>query len=140
MRPREQPRITESYRGFNPGDDLLSERAQLGLRLLQPIRHTHLAIHRRRGGEVLLRRLALACAPEDLARGGGSGSPLFVVSAPLPRAPGRRRESWLARRDFVGPDDHLPAVLPLGGHRLLRDLESALVDREVAKDGLRLQL
>src|SRR5262245_28442780 len=29
----------------------------LPLRLLQPVRHAHLAVHRRRGGEVLLRLL-----------------------------------------------------------------------------------
>src|SRR5262249_20611648 len=40
----------------------------LPLRLLQPIRHPHLAIHRRRGGEVLLRLLALARAPVQLAQ------------------------------------------------------------------------
>src|SRR5213593_4810052 len=35
--------------------------------LLQPVRHPHLSIHRRRGSEVLLRLLALACAPVELA-------------------------------------------------------------------------
>src|SRR5262245_5616977 len=39
----------------------------LRLRLLQPERHLHLAVHRRRGGEVLLRLLALARAPVELA-------------------------------------------------------------------------
>src|SRR6266508_2529632 len=34
---------------------------------LQPVRHAHLAVHRRRGGEVLLRLLALARAPVELA-------------------------------------------------------------------------
>src|SRR5262245_61805204 len=37
------------------------------LRLLQPVRHPHLAVHRRRGGEVFLRLLALARAPIELA-------------------------------------------------------------------------
>ena len=37
------------------------------LRLLQPEPHVHLAVHRRRGGEVLLRLLALARAPVELA-------------------------------------------------------------------------
>src|SRR5262249_28549020 len=35
--------------------------------LLQPICHPHLPVHRRRGGEVLLRLLALAGAPIELA-------------------------------------------------------------------------
>src|SRR4029434_4496253 len=35
--------------------------------LLQPVRHPHLAVHRRCGGEVLLRLLALARAPVELA-------------------------------------------------------------------------
>src|SRR5262249_46801146 len=39
----------------------------LRLRLLQPVRHVHFAIHRRRGGEVLLGLLALAGAPVELA-------------------------------------------------------------------------
>src|SRR5262245_20981814 len=36
-------------------------------RLLQPVRHAHLAVHRRRGGEMLLRLLALARAAVELA-------------------------------------------------------------------------
>src|SRR5262249_47438673 len=36
-------------------------------RLLHPVRHPHLSIHRRRGGEMLLRLLALARAPVELA-------------------------------------------------------------------------
>src|SRR5262245_20089075 len=39
----------------------------LPLRPLQPIRHPHLAVHRRRGGEMLLRLLALARAPVEFA-------------------------------------------------------------------------
>src|SRR2546427_4468948 len=35
--------------------------------LLQPVRHPHLAVHRRRGGEVLPRLLAFAGAPVELA-------------------------------------------------------------------------
>src|SRR4029434_781406 len=37
------------------------------LGLLQPVRHVDLALHRRRGGEMLLRLLALARAPVELA-------------------------------------------------------------------------
>jgi hypothetical protein len=44
-----------------------SERLYLCLRLLQPVRHPHLAIHRRRGSEMLLRLLTLARAPGELA-------------------------------------------------------------------------
>mgnify|MGYP003694201217 CR=1 FL=1 len=40
---------------------------QFRLRLLSQNRHPHLAVHRRRGGEVLLRLLALARAPVELA-------------------------------------------------------------------------
>jgi hypothetical protein len=43
------------------------ELPQLRLCLLQPVRHPHLAVHRRRGGEALLRLLALARAPVELA-------------------------------------------------------------------------
>src|SRR5262249_45229740 len=39
----------------------------LRLRLLQPVRHPHLAVHRRRGGEVLVCLLTLARAPVELA-------------------------------------------------------------------------
>ena len=42
--------------------------SQLRLCLLQPVRHPHLAIHRRRRGEMLLRPLALADAPGELAK------------------------------------------------------------------------
>src|SRR5262249_22608340 len=38
----------------------------LRLRLLQPIRHTRFSVHRRRGGDVLLRLVALARAPVDI--------------------------------------------------------------------------
>jgi len=41
--------------------------SQFRLRLLQPEAHVHLAVHRRGGGEVLLRLLALARAPVELA-------------------------------------------------------------------------
>src|SRR4030095_7463769 len=41
----------------------------LCLRLLQPVRHAHLAVHRRRGGEGLLRFLLFACASVELAEG-----------------------------------------------------------------------
>src|SRR5260370_17574206 len=46
---------------------LLSWRCQIGRRLLQPVRHAHLAVHRRRGGEVLVRLLPLAGALIQLA-------------------------------------------------------------------------
>ena len=45
----------------------LSQRRQLRLRLLQIEPHVHLAVHRRRDGEVLLRLLTLARAPVELA-------------------------------------------------------------------------
>ena len=41
--------------------------SHLRLRLLQIEMHIHLAVHRRRCGEVLLRLLALACAPVERA-------------------------------------------------------------------------
>src|SRR5262245_26880426 len=40
---------------------------QFGLRLLQPVRHAHLAVNRRRGGEMLLRLLAIPRALVELA-------------------------------------------------------------------------
>src|SRR5207245_4542160 len=44
----------------------LTPLSHLGLGLLQPVRHPHLAVHRRRGGEMLPRQLALARAPVEL--------------------------------------------------------------------------
>src|SRR5712692_1869001 len=44
----------------------LTELLDLPLRLLQPETHVHLAAHRRRGGEVLVRLLPVARAPEEL--------------------------------------------------------------------------
>src|SRR5262249_12928471 len=46
---------------------LLSGCLHLRFCFLQPVRHPHLAVHRRRGGEMLLRLLALARAPVELA-------------------------------------------------------------------------
>src|SRR6266481_6561821 len=43
----------------------------LRLRLLQPVRHVHLAVHRRCGREVFAGLLALACAPVELAEAEG---------------------------------------------------------------------
>src|SRR5215831_21163529 len=40
--------------------------SQLRLRLLKPVRHAHLAVHRRRCGEVLVALLAIARAREQL--------------------------------------------------------------------------
>jgi hypothetical protein len=37
------------------------------MRLFQPVRHPHLAVHRRRSGEMLQRLFALAHAPVELA-------------------------------------------------------------------------
>ena len=45
----------------------LTELGHLRFRLLQPVRHPHLAVHRRCGGEMLLRLLTLARAPVELA-------------------------------------------------------------------------
>src|SRR5713101_8630073 len=71
-------------------------RALLRLRLLQPELHVHLAVHRRRGGEVLLSLLALARAPVEFAEVevavgdegahpefGGKGHRLAVVPLPV---------------------------------------------------------
>src|SRR5262245_9234420 len=44
-----------------------SQGRQLRLRLRQIEAHVHLAVHRRRDGEVLASLLALACAPGELA-------------------------------------------------------------------------
>src|SRR4030095_15460160 len=45
----------------------LRHRTLSRLRLLQPVRHPHLAVRRRRGGEVLAGLIALARAPVELA-------------------------------------------------------------------------
>jgi hypothetical protein len=57
--------------------------SRLGLGMLQPVRHPHLAIHGRRGGEVLLRLLALAGAPVELAEAKASRAFLVPIT---PRA------------------------------------------------------
>jgi hypothetical protein len=46
---------------------LSSQFLDLRLRLLQPEPHAHVAVHRRGGGEVLVRLLAVARAPVQLA-------------------------------------------------------------------------
>src|SRR5215472_10565655 len=57
-----------SYRGINSSSQLASaRRVYLCLRLLQPKPHIHLAVQRRRGGQVPLRPLALARALVELA-------------------------------------------------------------------------
>src|SRR6266851_1403826 len=53
--------------GAGPGAVSSRQLPHLRLRLLQPVRHAHLAVHRRRGGEVLLRLLSVAGAPVELA-------------------------------------------------------------------------
>src|SRR5262249_3195685 len=45
---------------------------RLPLRLLQPVRHPHLAVYRRGGGEMLLRLLALARAAVELSQAEGA--------------------------------------------------------------------
>src|SRR5712691_7797967 len=64
------------------------------------------------------------------------------VSPPqfLPPAPWRGRESRLRGCRLIGPHHHRGAVLPLDRHRLVTDLEAALVDREITEQGLRLSL
>src|SRR6266568_8827815 len=64
-----------------------------------------------------------------------------AVSPPdiLPPAP---RWGWkpdLSRGQLLRPDHDLLAVLPLDRDRLVGDLEAALVDREIANDGLGLE-
>src|SRR5512132_4011557 len=85
------------------GASLSRARSQLFLRLLQPEAHVHLAVHRRRDGEVLLRLLALARAPVELAEAevtvgdegahaelAGEGQGLAVVAFSLVGATYRR--------------------------------------------------
>src|SRR6202022_5102035 len=69
------PLLNERHH-HRPGPDSLQERrgtlmsgklARLRLRLLQPEAHVHLAVHRRRGDEVLLSLLPPARAPVELA-------------------------------------------------------------------------
>src|SRR5262249_26867557 len=73
-----------------------SRPCQLRFRLLQPVRHAHLAVHRRRGGEVLLRLLALVCAPVELAEAEvavgdeGAHAELFGQTAGAPVVLNRR--------------------------------------------------
>src|SRR6266567_8052853 len=51
-------------------------------------------------------------------------------------APRRSREAGLARRQLLGPDEHLLAVLPLKQQRLVRDLDPIPIDPECAEDGV----
>src|SRR5216684_3446929 len=53
--------------GAGPGAVSPRQRPHLRLRLLHPVRHPHLAIHRRRHGEMLLRLLALVRTPVELS-------------------------------------------------------------------------
>ena len=45
-----------------------SHRVELFRGLVQPVRHTHVVVHRRRGGEVLAGLLTLACPPIEPAK------------------------------------------------------------------------
>src|SRR5215468_7744062 len=59
--------INLSRKNISPPSSLSRRLSHLRLRLLQPVRHAHLAVHRRRGGEMLVRLLARAAAPVELA-------------------------------------------------------------------------
>src|SRR4029450_10959837 len=59
--------ISLSKKNITPPRSPLRRLSHLRFRLLQPVRHPHLAVHRRRGGEVLLHLLALARALVELA-------------------------------------------------------------------------
>src|SRR5262245_44613791 len=68
---------------------------QLGLRLLQPVRHPHLSVHRGGRGEVLLFLLALAHTPGELAEA--------EVAVGDERAQMRQRTSLTERRSRRTP-------------------------------------
>src|SRR5215510_9476147 len=74
---------------------------QFRLGLFQPVRHPHLAVHRRRGGEMLLRLLALARAPVELAEAEVAwamrGRMPSSKRAPAPRGSGFAPPSRLRR-------------------------------------------
>src|SRR5258705_5885465 len=53
--------------GAGPGAVSSRQRPHLRLRLLHPVRHLHLVVHRRRGGEMLTRVIPLVCPPVELA-------------------------------------------------------------------------
>src|SRR5262249_36880693 len=102
------------------------------LRLLQPVRHPHLPVHRRRGGEVLLRLLPLVRTPAELAAanvavGDGRAHPsrlgqrqrFAVVGLGLLELPTIRMRGDLSEKP-QGPR-FKPAFLPLA-----RQLQSAL--------------
>ena len=98
---------------------LLLQLLPLRLRLLQPVRHAHVAVHGRRGGEVFLRLLPLARAPRELGEAevavsnkrahtawlGEFQSPVIVV-----RGDGRLR--LMAVRDYVSEDPKRVSLLP----------------------------
>src|SRR5689334_7875644 len=63
----EPRRIRSPTPRTDPRAARLAELGRLLLRLLQPVRHPHLAVHRRCGGEVLLRLFQLVRAPVELA-------------------------------------------------------------------------
>src|SRR5262249_39981008 len=59
--------INLSRKNISPPSSLSRRLPHCRLRLLKPVRHAHLAVHRRRGGEMLVRLLTLARAPVELA-------------------------------------------------------------------------
>jgi hypothetical protein len=70
-RPRHQIHVAERSRPWryvtsSSWHSSLSQVRLLCLRLLQPVRHAQLAVHRRRGGEMLSGRLALVRAVVEL--------------------------------------------------------------------------
>ena len=57
---------------------------------------------------------------------------LHADQTTLPLAPERRRQSWLYRGHFIGPNDYLLAILPLDRDCPMGGLEPTRVDGEIA--------
>src|SRR4030095_38645 len=64
---RGPPRRDGNRPAFSWSPGTVTQLPDLRLRLLQPVRHPHLAVHRCRSGQVLRRPLALARALVELA-------------------------------------------------------------------------
>src|SRR5438128_632884 len=88
------------------------------------------------------------CAMESLRKSVWTGLTSFtrtrrsrLSAGDLPDLrPARIRKVPSTIRDLLGPDDHLPAVLPLEHQHLVGDLEAVPVDFEGAKDRVQIHL
>src|SRR5262245_15222230 len=101
------------------------------LRVAPPFARRSIAARRSRPRVTLTLALRGAFIPLILLRVGRKVVRLFRSRALIPR---RRRKARLARRELLGPDDRLLAILPLEHDGPVPDLESIPIDPESAVD------